>query len=150
MKLAEALIERADLKTKISQIERRMETNTKVQEGDEPAESIDMLILQYESLMDDLENLIIRINKTNSTALFDDRTMAEAIGQRDNLKSKIRSYMNLRDSASFTHDRYSNTEIKYVRCIYVKDLQYKIDALSRTYRELDTKLQGLNWTIDLI
>jgi hypothetical protein len=150
MKLAEALIERADLKTKISQIERRMETNTKVQEGDEPAESIDMLILQYESLMDDLENLIIRINKTNSTALFDDRTMAEAIGQRDNLKSKIRSYMNLRDSASFTHDRYSNTEIKYVRCINVKDLQYKIDALSRTYRELDTKLQGLNWTIDLI
>ena len=37
MKLAKALIERADLQRKIAQMESRMEQNAKVQEGDEPA-----------------------------------------------------------------------------------------------------------------
>jgi len=39
MKLAEALIERADLQKQIAQAESRMKENAKVQEGDETAEA---------------------------------------------------------------------------------------------------------------
>ena len=49
MKLAEALIERADLQRKIAQIEARMRQNVKVQEGDKPTESVDELLPQYKS-----------------------------------------------------------------------------------------------------
>lgn len=47
-------------------------------------------------------------------------------------------------------ERYSSTEIKFVRCIDAKQLQDTINQLSKQYRELDTKLQGINWTIDLL
>lgn len=65
MTLAEALIQRADLKKRIAQLESRMAANVKVQEGDEPAEDIDALIAEYEQLMAGLEELVIRINRTN-------------------------------------------------------------------------------------
>ena len=150
MKLAEALIERADLQRKIAQVESRMEQNAKVQEGDEPAEAIDKLMPQYEDLMDNLEELIIRINRTNANVSFEDMTLADAIAKRDCLKSKIRAYRDLHEAASIYHDRYSNKEIKFVRCVDVVELQAKIDRLSKAYREIDTKMQGLNWTIDLL
>ena len=39
MKLAEALSVRADLQKRISQLKNRLKDSSKVQEGDEPAES---------------------------------------------------------------------------------------------------------------
>ena len=150
MKLAEALIERADLQHKIGQIENRMEVNAKVQEGDKPAESVDELIPLFEKSMDELELLITRINKTNSNTTFEGMTLSDAITKRDNLKSKIRAYRSLHETATFSRDRYSAQEIKYVRCVDVAKLQKIIDDLSKDYRELDTKMQGLNWTVDLM
>lgn len=150
MKLAEALIKRADLKKRIAQIESRMAANVKVQEGDEPAEDVYALIDQYDQLMARLEELIIRINKTNHATAFEDGTMADAIAKRDALKAKIRAFRSLYEEASVTHDRYSMKEIRLVRCVNVQELQRKIDKLSKAYRELDTKMQGLNWTVDLL
>ena len=40
MKLAEALMERSDLKTRIEQLAARLNENAKVQEGDEPADAV--------------------------------------------------------------------------------------------------------------
>ena len=150
MKLAEALIERADLQKKIAQLEDRMRQNVKVQEGDKPAEAIEKLLPQYEGFMEALEGIIIRINRTNGATPFDDMTLADAITKRDCLKSKIRAYRDLYEAASIVQDRYSKAEIKFVRCVDTAKLQEQIDALSKTYRELDTKMQGLNWTVELL
>ncbi len=150
MKLAEALIERADLQKKIAQLEDRMRQNVKVQEGDKPAEAIEKLLSQYEGFMEALEGIIVRINRTNGATPFDDMTLADAITKRDCLKSKIRAYRDLYEVASIVQDRYSKTEIKFVRCVDAAKLQEQIDALSKAYRELDTKMQGLNWTVELL
>lgn len=150
MKLAEALIERADLQRKIAQIEARMRQNVKVQEGDKPTEYVDELLPQYESLADRLECLIANINRTNSSTPFNDITLAHAITKRDCLKSKIHAYRELCEAALITQDRYSNKEIRFVRCVDVVKLQKRIDDMSKAYRELDTKMQGLNWTTDLL
>ena len=132
MKLAEALIERADLQKKIAQLEDRMRQNVKVQEGDKPAEAIEKLLPQYEGFMDALEFLIVRINRTNGATPFVDMTLADAITKRDCLKSKIRAYRDLNEAASIVQDRYSKTEIKFVRCVDTTKLQAQIDTLSKT------------------
>lgn len=150
MTLAEALIQRADLKKRIAQLESRMAANVKVQEGDEPAEDIDALIAEYEQLMAGLEELVIRINRTNHATPFAEGTMADAIAKRDALKAKIRAYRSLHEEASATHELYSLKEIRLVRCLDVKELQKRIDQLAKAYRELDTKMQALNWTVDLL
>jgi seryl-tRNA synthetase len=90
MKLAEALIKRADLKNRIAQISSRMTENVLVMEGDELDEDIAELQMQYDSAMNELEEVIIRINKTNNETLLDGETsLAAAITKRDcvNLKS---------------------------------------------------------------
>ncbi len=91
-----------------------------------------------------------RINNTNSNTPFESITLAEAIAKRDCLRSKIRVYRKLHAAAAISQDRYSTKEIKYIRCVDVVKLQKIIDDLSKDYREIDTKMQGLNWTVDLL
>ena len=152
MKLAEALIERADLKAQVAQIANRMENNALVQEGDEPAENVEELFGMYESKMQALEGLIIRINKTNSETELGSVRLAEAIAKRDCLKAKITLYRKVRESSLNTRqrDRYTRSEIKYVRTVDAAKLQRMIDDYSKQYRELDTKIQERNWSAELL
>ena len=66
MKLAEALILRADCQKRIAQLKSRLLTNAKVQEGDKPAETPQELIAELGRVSNELLDLIKRINRTNS------------------------------------------------------------------------------------
>ena len=151
MKLAEALIQRAEIQKKNGQLISRIKANTKVQEGDLPSEKPEELIAEYEESMARFLELVQRINQTNCKTPFDDKkSIADAIALRDCLGTKIRAYREFYESATIRLDRYRLNEIKAVRCIDVKELQKQIDKLSKEYREIDTKLQGINWTVDLL
>ena len=149
MKLAEALISRADLQKKIAQMRSRMEQNAKVQEGENPAESVVELLPQYDCMLSELETLIKKINRTNGVTAFNNGTLTDAITERDCLRAKIHAYRELYDAAAIKQDRYSRSEIKYIRCVDTTALQNKIDALSKEYREMDTKIQEANWYTEL-
>ena len=149
MKLAEALIARADAKKKIAQLRLRMERNAKVQEGETPAESVEELLLLYDEMMAEQAILIKRINRTNSMTKLDGGTLTDAIAERDWLSGKISAYRELYDAAAITHDRYSRSEVKYLRCIDTAELQKKIGAMSKQFREMDIVIQGANWATEL-
>ena len=149
MKLAEALIARADIQKKIAQLRTRMEQNVKVQEGETPAEPIKELLPQYDRMMIDLETLIKRINRTNGSTAFGGGTLTDAITERDCIRGRINAYRELYDKAMIRHTRYSRSEVKYVRCVDTVSLQEAIDSMSKQYRELDTKIQAANWTTEL-
>lgn len=70
MKLAEALILRADCQKRIAQLKSRLLVNAKVQEGDAPAETPQELISELERTSSELLDLIKRINRTNSATAF--------------------------------------------------------------------------------
>ena len=40
--------------------------------------------------------------------------------------------------------------LKILRTVNVAEKQGEVDSLSKEYRLIDTKLQGLNWTTDLV
>ena len=46
-------------------------------------------------------------------------------------------------------DRYSNTEVKILSTVNIKEKQKEIDKLSKILRETDMKIQELNWTTEL-
>ena len=149
MKLAEALIERKSCKSRLEQIVKRMTQNVLVAPGDTPDEDIEQLVKIYEFMTEKLEILIIRINKTNNETKLGNMTIAEAIAKRDCIKGKIAAYKEVKEVAAKRKINTFSSE-KYERTINVAEYQKKIDALSRQYRELDTKLQGHNWTVDLL
>ena len=53
-------------------------------------------------------------------------------------------------SASSLTSRATRGEIKIHSTVKVAPLQKRVDALSKELRELETRIQGLNWTTELL
>lgn len=151
MKLAEALNLRADLNKKIEQLRTRLAGNALVQEGEKPAENPEELFKELEDVSLKLKELITGINLTNSTVKTDDgMTITEIIAAKDTLIVKLSVYRTFLENANKKVDRYSVKEIKILPSADVRSLQKKADSMSRQIRELDNKLQQINWTVDLL
>ena len=150
MKLASALSERADIQRRLSELSERLANNAKVQEGDVPAEDPKELLAEMDGLIDRLETLICRINMTNSRVESDGVSMTMMIARRDCLKKRIAMLRGFLDCASSKVERYSRAEIAVHSTVDVKELQKQADGLSRELRELDEKIQELNWTTELL
>lgn len=150
MKLASALVERSDLQRKISELSNRLNTNAKVQDGEEPAEKPEELLEELDLVMTRLEELVTKINLTNSSVVVEGKTLTEWLAKRDCLKQRIGLLRGFLNSASEKIDRYSRAEIKIVSTVNVKALQKDVDALSKTLRETDEKIQEINWTTELL
>lgn len=150
MKLAEALILRADNKKRFEQLRQRLMNNAKVQEGDEPAEKPEDLLKEIEQTANEYERLIKQINKTNSETEFSKgKTLTDALAERDVLILRRSIYSGLVNSATVSQQLYSRSEIKFVSTVDVGKTQKLADKLSKQYRELDAKIQEFNWKTDL-
>ncbi len=150
MKLAEALNLRADTSKRISQLCERLRANAKVQEGDTPSEDPMELLAELERLTAQLEELISRINLTNSKVVSDGKTLTEMIARKDTLSIKSSILRSFLSDASVRTDRYSSKEIRIVSTVNVRELQKQSDAVSEEIRRLNVKIQELNWQYDLL
>ena len=70
------------------------------------------------------------------------------IARKDHLSQRVAINQDLLEHVMET-DRYGRNEIKYVRMVDVAALRKETDIIAKQLRELDLKLQELNWTIDL-
>lgn len=151
MKLAEALILRADSQKRFEQLKQRIVRIAKVQEGDEPPEKPKKLIVELEQVSDELVDLIKRINRTNSHAVYqDNKTLSDALAERDLLALRRGVYADLALAASVTHDRYSKSEVKFKSTVNVPEIQKQADEIAKAYREMDSRIQELNWKTELM
>lgn len=151
MKLAEALILRADCQKKVEQLKQRLIRSAKVQEGEQPPENPQLLIADLEIAIHTLTDLIKRINKTNiRTILSNEMTLSDALAERDTLLLKRNVYNALVEVASMRQDRYSRSEVKSLSTVNVAELQAQMDQISRQARELDTRIQAANWNTELL
>ena len=150
MKLATALSERSDIQKRLSELQERLNNNAKVQDGETTAEDPKELLKELDSLTEQLETLIYKINLTNSKTTIDGTELTFLLAKRDVLKQKIVMLRNFLNTASAKVDRYSRTEIKILSSVDVTKLQKQIDVLSKEYRTIDEKIQGANWTTELL
>jgi len=151
MKLAEALILRSDLKKRTEQLRQRLKRNVKIQEGDRVSEEPDTLIAEFDRVAAELEAVIRQINWTNSNVLFDDlHRITDALAMRDTLDLRISAIRDVIDEASERERFFTRSEIKFVVTVDTAALQKQLNELSRKRRELDTRLQAINWQIDLM
>ena len=97
-----------------------------------------------------LNDLIVKINRTNTLSKIDGISLVELIAKKDTLSQKSGILREFIEIASQKVDLYSTTEIKVFSTVNVSEQQKKLDKLSKEIRETDTKLQQANWTIDLI
>ncbi|ODV76728.1 uncharacterized protein CANTADRAFT_329243 [Suhomyces tanzawaensis NRRL Y-17324] len=178
MKLAEALRLKTDYAKKLSQLKSRIRAGCTVQEGDEPPEKPQELLVEYEELSQKLFELGIAINLANSRekisypSHYDNinnleiigaynsdeipasivrrtRLLLEALSERDILSTKIQTYRDILDACNISSFRMSKQEIKIMATMDVKVLNKKIDLLSKFLRLIDVKIQESNWLIEI-
>jgi hypothetical protein len=150
MKLAEALVLRADTQKRVEQLRERLRQSALVQEGEQPPEDPQELLAELERLIAELATLIARINRANlSTALPDGTTLTAALARRDTLELHHSVLKSTVDATASRVDRYSRSEILKRATVDVSALRRQMDALAQQRRELDTAIQATNWATEL-
>ncbi len=151
MKLAQALMDRADMQNKLMMLKDRIRNNMQIQEGQDLIEDPNELLLEYKSINERLIKLVQDINRTNTKTIIPDlnMTIADALVKKDLLLDLKRTYEDMVLDATTYQTRISRTEIKYMNVVDVKKLQKMSDDLSKEYRLLDAKVQEINWLTEL-
>lgn len=153
MRLSEALIQRADIQKRIRQLQVRLQRSSRIQEDEKPPENPQELLSELAQLVDTFTTLVAQINQTNSTTQFNEtRTLTNALAERDAIMMHRKILESTIQSAVGEDGRrgYRYSQIKSFSTINIGDVQATIDNISRRYRELDTAIQEINWTTELI
>lgn len=146
MKLAEALLLRADLMKKIEHLQNRIIPVLIVADDKLPQEDPYKLMAQLRKTIQDLESLVIRINKTNNeTSVEGEGSLMEALAKRDSLKMFSERLRSIRYAAQINNSGDKNLKTT----IDIKSLQIEMDQTGRAFREIDSKIQGINWLTEL-
>lgn len=150
MKLAEALTLRGDIQKKIDSLRVRIARCALVQEGSNPPEDPAQLMQQAFGCLNELRDLLVRINTTNSKrTLPDGRTLTEAVADRDVLISGHNLLNQAIEASHKEPDRYSNSEIRWIATLPVTALHKQLDDYAGKLRKLNLAIQQANWEIDL-
>lgn len=151
MKLAEALVLRADVQKRLAQLRARLQQSALVQEGEQPPENPADLLVELDQLLAQLNDLIARINRTNlEIRLADGATLTDALARRDILTQRYSIIDGLATAASNRVQRYGRAEIRMLSTVDVAALRRQLDEIARQRRELDTTIQAVNWNSDLV
>jgi hypothetical protein len=151
MKLAEALMLRAQYKQDIESLKRRINENVRVQEGDEPIEPPTNLVDKAVGINEHLAALVIHINATNASTRMDDgMLLSEALAKRDALLKERTIYKTIVEASGERRHLFSRDEIRKVLTVDVAEYQKKLDATSAAYREFDVRIQATNWATELL
>ena len=150
MNLAEALQLRSDLQKRIYQLQERLNQNATVQEGEKPAEDPVALLHELDDCIAQLEELMERINRTNSQTVTVEGTLTALLAKRDCLKIKVEAYREFLRQASGLSRRATRSEIKILSTISVQDYQKQVDQMSARLRQVDGAIQAANWTTELL
>lgn len=128
-----------------------MTKSARIQEGEQPSEDTEGLLAESDRIFARFLELVGAINRTNAKTAFDEsRTISDAIAERD-VTSKRREFLiGIAEAASTRQDRYSKSEVRFVATVSVGKLQKEADQLAKHFRELDTRIQELNWRTDLV
>jgi len=150
MKLAEALLLRADMQKKLSSLQARAQKYAVVQEGEKPAEDPKDLLRQIEVVVGELQRLVFAINKANlDHSISAGQTLTEALAQRDALALRHRILQSVVDVCAKPPERYGVKEIRWVTTVNVAALQQQVDDLAKQIRELNAAIQEAGWQVEL-
>lgn len=156
VKLAEALAERAAAVRRVEQLRSRIVASARYQEGETPAEDAQRLLTEVGAVLDELELLIRRINRTNAVVpCGDEGTVTDALARRDVLRLRHAVVTAAADASAGKDQRglvvrQLRSELTMLSALPVAELRAQADVLARQIRDLDTRIQRTNWEADLV
>jgi hypothetical protein len=161
--LAEALASRKAALRKIGELESRIGAAAIGYEGEPaPDENAGVLLLEFEALCLEFENLSTRINLTNNdvTIKFDGREMSmmEAVAFREGLLLRQRGMKRIAEAidSAMGKGRYgygnrrTKDELKMLTYLAPAAMRKSSDAEAQILERLNIVMQSVNWTTEVI
>ena len=151
MKLAEALAERAAIKTKLSTLSTRLQANSKVYEGEDPVEDPKRMLEELNILTDRYTELVNFINTANAvTKASNGETLSVLLARREALTNKVAVLNSLLKSTDPEPRGYRNKDqLREIVIVDVPSLRKEGDDLSKIIRETDALIQAANWNTEI-
>lgn len=151
MKLAEALMERKEMISKIGRLNSRIEELSHIKDSMYKRMHVEMernLIVvskQLDECFDDYEKLLVRINLTNSRTLVDGVSLTKLMVRRENLKREVEFRKELRKSVSQNYC-WDNEKFQMEE----SELLEQERKCTNDLRALNNRIQWTNWNTDLL
>jgi hypothetical protein len=150
MKLAEALLLRADVQKKLASLQARAQKYTVVQEGERPAEDPNDILREIAAVAEQLHRLVFAVNAANLRhTIATGDTITAALAKRDSLTLHHRALVGVVESCTKPVERYGVKEIRWVVTVDVPALQRQIDDTAKQIRELNAAIQEAGWRVEL-
>ncbi len=150
MKLAEALLKRAEYQKKIDNLRYRIRTNIKTQENELPYEDPNQLLEELTQVNEALCEIVKKINYINGTTVLSNQmSISDALAEREKLSKQISALQMVIQTANERDYRLTHSELKMTITVDIAKIQKQIDLLSKQHRELDTSIQSVNWTTEI-
>jgi Family of unknown function (DUF6847) len=159
--LAEALAERKDIMTRLSEAPNRLAELNRWDEDEKRADdkTLDDARTSVWRDLERLEQLNVAIHRTNAVLSVSTETgvmtVGEAIVRRDRLNAErmlVDSWADIEDGPGH-YRRYrarNKDEVKTNVLIAARDLKREADSLAGQIRRLDLAIQQVNWSQNLI
>ncbi|XKR50914.1 DIP1984 family protein [Enterococcus faecalis] len=148
MKLAEALLLRRDLESKLTLLREEIASSAVIQEGDTLDRDIDDLLLDYETTNQEFAQLVIAINQRNAVAKIGEQETIAALEKREALR-RSHAMLTATLEATKVAPRMGRNEIRMIRTIDTKQITDRLNQTAKALRELDGQIQQTNWLVDL-
>lgn len=150
MLLAEALQRRAEVQQIIGELSGRVTANARYQEGDDgPSLDPNAMIDEIEGLSRELTDLVTAINHTNAGTIDNGDTITSLIANRDRLRSARKLTLAFAAAVGRDRHRFGREEIRWIAVLDGAELFAKADIQRGELRDLDARIQRLNWTTEL-
>ena len=150
MKLAEALAERSAIRSKISTLSNRLQSNCKVYEGEEPVEDPKRLLEELNVLTERYETLVHSINTANAvTKASNGESLSVLLARREALTNKVAVLNSMLSSTDPERGYRNKDQLREVVIVDVPSLRKEADDLSKIIRETDSLIQAANWNTEI-
>lgn len=165
MKVAEALIERAALTKRLTEVRGRLTGNLVVDEDEEAQEDISALWEQAGQMIERIEVLTVAINRTNMVAKVDlagyqGSTIMEMVAYRDRLDRQIGLIREMLQQVApdpvsgrgrrYSYEARTKDTIRQKPVIVAADWRKKHDRYAELRGKVDLALQAANWSAELV
>lgn len=150
MKLAEALLLRAELQKKLASLQTRLAKNAVVQDGDKPHEKPERLLKQVVEVLGELDKVIAAIHVANlGNKLKSGESVTDALIKRDILTLYHGIIQGVINAAATQPERYGVKEIRWVPTVNVAKLQEEADETAKRLRKQNALIQEGNWLVEV-
>ena len=105
---------------------------------------------EYDAVVDLVGWFSVNLRGPFEYRLRSSGTISDELAERDVLALQRTAYADLAQMGAITQGRITRSEVKYVSTINVAEIRKRADELAKNYRDLDARIQELNWQTELV